>query len=145
MYIKIKNESHHPLPAYATPGASGLDLRAYISSSVTLAGHGGRALISTGLYIELPEGFEAQVRPRSGLALRHGITIFNTPGTIDADYRGEIKVLLINLGSDDFTIEDGDRIAQLVVAPYQKISWQLVDTLAGTSRGDGGYGSTGKQ
>ena len=145
MYIKIKNESHHPLPAYATPGASGLDLRAYTSSLITLASHGGRALISTGLYIELPEGFEAQVRPRSGLASRHGITVLNTPGTIDTDYRGEIKVLLINLGNDSFSIEDGDRIAQLVVAPYQKISWQLANILTGTSRGDGGYGSTGKQ
>jgi dUTP pyrophosphatase len=145
MYIPIKSLSNHPLPTYATQGASGLDLRAYIPAPITLQPQGGRALIPTGLHIALPIGFEAQVRPRSGLALQKGITILNSPGTVDSDYRGEIKVLLTNLGDQPVTIEDGDRIAQLVIAAYQSVTWQPVETLPATPRGDQGYGSTGSR
>jgi dUTP pyrophosphatase len=144
MQIEIINQSHHPLPAYATEGASGLDIRAYISESITLSPL-QRILVSTGLHIALPAGLEAQIRPRSGLALKQGITVLNTPGTIDSDYRGEIKVLLINLSDQPFTIQDGERIAQLVIAPYEKISWSSVANLSITNRGTGGYGSTGIQ
>ena len=144
MNVEIINQSHHPLPAYATDGASGLDIRAYIQESITLLPL-QRMLVNTGLYIALPEGLEAQIRPRSGLAFKHGITVLNTPGTIDSDYRGEIKVLLINLSDQPFTIQDGERIAQLVIAPYIKISWSSVTSLSTTDRGAGGYGSTGVQ
>lgn len=144
MQIEIINQSHHPLPAYATEGASGLDIRAYITESITLLPL-QRVLVNTGLYIALPVGLEAQIRPRSGLALKQGITVLNTPGTIDSDYRGEIKVLLINLSDQSFTILDGERIAQLVIAPYEKIGWTTVSTLSTTNRGAGGYGSTGIQ
>ena len=131
-----------PLPAYETAGAAGLDLRAAIGESLTLA-PGARALVPTGLAMQLPEGFEAQVRPRSGLALKHGITCLNTPGTIDSDYRGEVKVILINLGEEDFTIRRGDRIAQLVIAPVVQALWAEVADLEETARGAGGFGSTG--
>lgn len=144
MQVQIINTSSHPLPAYATAGASGLDLRAYIPASIVLAPL-QRVLVNTGLYIALPEGLEAQVRPRSGLAFKSGITVLNSPGTIDSDYRGELKVLLINLSDQPFTIQDGDRIAQLVVAAYQQIDWQEVTTLSETVRGAGGHGSTGVQ
>ncbi|ACE05525.1 deoxyuridine 5'-triphosphate nucleotidohydrolase Dut [Candidatus Amoebophilus asiaticus 5a2] len=144
MNVEIINQSHHPLPAYATEGASGLDIRAYIQESITLLPL-QRVLVNTGLYIALPEGLEAQIRPRSGLAFKHGITVLNTPGTIDSDYRGEVKVLLINLSDQPFTIQDGERIAQLVIAPYIKISWSSVTSLSTTDRGAGGYGSTGIQ
>jgi dUTP pyrophosphatase len=144
MQIEIINQSHHLLPAYATEGASGLDIRAYIQENITLLPL-QRVLVNTGLYVALPAGLEAQIRPRSGLALKQGITVLNTPGTIDSDYRGEIKVLLINLSEQPFTIQDGERIAQLVIAPYTKISWSSVSTLSTTDRGAGGYGSTGIQ
>lgn len=144
MKVEIINQSHHPLPAYATEGASGLDLRAYIQENIILPPL-QRTLVPTGLYIALPEGLEAQIRPRSGLALKHGLTVLNTPGTIDSDYRGEIKVLLINLSDQTFVIQDGERIAQMVIASYEKIDWLQVTTLSTTTRGTGGYGSTGIQ
>lgn len=131
-----------PLPAYATAQSAGLDLMAAIEGEVTLA-PGARQLIPTGLSIALPAGYEAQVRPRSGLALKHGITVLNSPGTIDADYRGEVKVLLINHGSENFVLKRGDRIAQMVVAPVTRIAWNVAQTLDETERGAGGYGSTG--
>jgi dUTP pyrophosphatase len=131
-----------PLPAYATALSAGLDLMAAIDADVTLA-PGARQLIPTGLSIALPTGYEAQVRPRSGLALKHGITVLNSPGTIDADYRGEVKVLLINHGAENFVLKRGDRIAQMVVAPVTRIAWNVVETLDETARGAGGYGSTG--
>jgi len=144
MNVEIINRSHHPLPSYATEGASGLDIRAYIQENITLLPL-QRMLVNTGLYVALPDGLEAQIRPRSGLALKQGITVLNTPGTIDSDYRGEIKVLLINLSDQPFTIQDGERIAQLVISPYIKISWSPVPSLSITDRGAGGYGSTGIQ
>ena len=144
MQVKIINHSTHPLPAYATSDASGLDLRAHIPASITLQPM-QRTLIGTGLHIALPKGLEAQIRPRSGLALKQGITVLNSPGTIDADYRGEIKVLLINLSDEPFVIQDGERIAQLVVGAYTQIAWVPVETLDETTRGTGGYGSTGVQ
>jgi dUTP pyrophosphatase len=141
--VQIKNLSKHPLPKYQTALSAGMDLHANLEESISLK-NGERALIPTGLFIELPEGYEAQVRPRSGLALKHGITVLNSPGTIDADYRGEIKVLLINHGSETFEINDGERIAQLVVAQHAIVSWQETSTLTNTERGEGGYGSSGK-
>lgn len=131
-----------PLPEYATAHAAGMDLHAATEGEVVLA-PGARALVPTGLSIALPEGFEAQVRPRSGLAAKHGVTVLNTPGTIDADYRGEVKVILVNLGAEPFTIERGMRIAQMVVAPYTRVQWAEADTLPETARGVGGFGSTG--
>jgi dUTP pyrophosphatase len=131
-----------PLPAYATAQSAGLDLMAAIDAEIVLA-PGARQLVPTGLAIALPAGYEAQVRPRSGLALKHGITVLNSPGTIDADYRGEVKVLLINHGSENFALKRGDRIAQLVVAPVTRIAWNVVSVLDETARGAGGYGSTG--
>ncbi len=142
MKIKINNKSTNPLPAYATDGASGLDLRAFLSSSITLKPMDSIAL-STGLYIEIPIGFEAQVRSRSGMALNHQIVVLNSPGTIDSDFRGEIKVILKNLSEKDFIINNGDRIAQLVVARYEKIEWSLSTELSSTSRDQAGFGSTG--
>lgn len=143
MEVQIINQSHHPLPAYATLGASGMDLRAFTPNPISLAA-GQRLLIATGISIALPEGYEAQVRPRSGLALHYGITVLNSPGTVDADYRGEIKVLLINLSDQSFVVHDGDRIAQLVVAKYASVCWKVVPVLDQTARGVGGHGSTGK-
>lgn len=144
MKAKIVNRSKHALPEYATPASAGMDLRAKLESSVILEPL-GRKLIPTGIYIELPIGLEAQVRPRSGLALKKGITVLNTPGTIDADYRGEIGVILVNLSQEAFTIEDGERIAQLVIARHEQINWEETDELSSTSRGGGGFGSTGTQ
>jgi dUTP pyrophosphatase len=141
--IPIVNHSHHPLPAYATQGSSGLDLRAFVTAPVQLAPL-ERALIPTGLHIALPSNWEAQVRPRSGLAIKQGLTCLNTPGTIDADYRGEIKVILINLSNENQVIQDGDRIAQIVFQQVEKMEWQLVENLETTQRGDGGFGHTGK-
>jgi len=141
--IPIVNHSHHPLPAYATQGSSGLDLRAFVTAPVQLAPL-ERALIPTGLHIALPNNWEAQVRPRSGLAIKQGLTCLNTPGTIDADYRGEIKVILINLSNEIQVIQDGDRIAQIVFQQVEKREWQLVENLETTQRGDGGFGHTGK-
>ena len=142
MRIKIINESAHALPSYETIAAAGMDLRAHLSSPVTLAPM-ERKVIPTGLHIALPAGTEAQVRPRSGLAAKHGITVLNAPGTIDADYRGDVGVILINLSTDPFTIEDGDRIAQMVLAKYERAQWELTDTLEDSERGSGGFGSTG--
>lgn len=140
--IKVINAGHQQLPAYATSQSAGLDLRANIDESITLHPL-ERKLIPTGLHIALPAGFEAQVRPRSGLALKHGITVLNSPGTIDADYRGEIMVLLVNLSNEDFIINDGERIAQMVIARHETAEWEPVDALDETERGEGGYGHTG--
>ncbi len=142
MTVKVINQSNNPLPQYQTTHSAGLDLMAFVSEPITLKPL-QRALIPTGLYIELPVGYEAQIRPRSGLAFKHGISIVNAPGTIDADYRGEIKVLLVNLSDQDFTIENGLRIAQMVIAKYERITWEAVNELSQTARGAGGYGSTG--
>lgn len=142
MNIKIINKGHHPLPAYATSQSAGMDLRANIDKSITIHPM-ERMLIPTGLFMALPPGFEAQIRPRSGLALKHGITVLNSPGTIDADYRGEIMVLLINLSVDDFIINDGERIAQMIIAKHETIEFAVVDQLDETERGSGGYGHTG--
>ncbi|WP_455250029.1 dUTP diphosphatase [Porphyromonas sp.] len=141
--VKIVNRSRHALPAYATAGAAGMDLRAQLEAPITLPPL-GRALVPTGLFIELPQGYEAQVRPRSGLAIKHGLTILNSPGTIDADYRGEIKVALVNLSAEPFEIQDGERIAQLVVARHEEVTWQPVEELGETERGAGGFGHTGR-
>ena len=141
--IPIVNHSHHPLPAYATQGSSGLDLRAFIPTPVQLAPL-ERVLIPTGLHIAMPNHLEAQIRPISGLAIKQGLTCFNTPGTIDADYRGEIKVILINLSNEIQVIQDGDRIAQIVFQKVEKMEWQLVENLETTQRGEGGFGHTGK-
>ena len=142
MKIRIINRSHHALPQYATPQSAGMDLCANLDAPVTLPSL-GRALIPTGLYIALPQGYEAQIRPRSGLALKKGITLLNTPGTIDADYRGEIGVIVANLSAEPFTIADGDRIAQMVVARHETVCWEPVESLDDTARGDGGFGHTG--
>ncbi len=144
MEIKIINRSGHALPAYQTAGSAGVDLRAHLEQTVILEPM-QRKLIPTGLYIELPEGYEAQVRPRSGLALKHGITVLNSPGTIDADYRGEISVLLINLSAERFEVASGERIAQMVIAKHEVAQFVLVEELSQTERGTGGYGSTGKK
>lgn len=143
MELKVINRSHHPLPEYATPLSAGLDLRANLSAPVTLQPL-SRALIPTGLFIALPPGFEAQVRPRSGLALKKGIGVLNSPGTIDADYRGEIGVILVNLSDEPFVVQDGERIAQMVVARHERVEWTAVDELDETERGAGGFGHTGK-
>lgn len=140
--VKIINRSGHELPAYETFSAAGMDVRACLETPVTLAPL-QRALIPTGLRIQLPHGYECQVRPRSGLALKKGISIVNTPGTVDADYRGEIGVILINLSDTPFTVNDGDRIAQLVIGPYTRVEWESVSELDETKRGDGGFGHTG--
>ena len=142
MNIKIINKSHHPLPSFATKQSAGMDLRANLESPVVLKPM-QRMLVHTGLFMALPIGYEAQIRPRSGLALKHGITVLNSPGTIDADYRGELMVLLINLSDTDFTISDGERIAQMVVTRHEQPALELVDALDETERGTGGYGHTG--
>jgi dUTP pyrophosphatase len=143
MQVKILNHSPHPLPHYATPGSSGMDVRAYLEQSLILKPM-ERILVPTGLFIELPEGFEAQIRPRSGLAIKQGLTCLNTPGTIDADYRGEIKVILINLSETAQTIHNGDRIAQMVIQKVEQITWLPVRELSVSERNEGGFGSTGK-
>lgn len=143
MIINIINNSSHQLPEYETIASAGMDLRANISESVILKPL-ARAIIKTGLFIELPVGFEAQVRPRSGLAAKHGLTVLNSPGTVDADYRGEISVILVNLSDTDFKIENGERIAQLVIAKHERADWREVEQLNETARGEGGFGSTGK-
>ena len=142
MKIQIINKSKHALPQYATALSAGMDLRANIDTPILLKPM-QRKLVPTGLYIALPEGFEAQIRPRSGLALKKGITLLNTPGTIDADYRGEIGVIVVNLSEEDFIIEDGERIAQMVIARYEKAEWEEVKVLGETERGYGGFGHTG--
>lgn len=144
MKIKVINRSRHELPQYETPQSAGLDLRANIDAAITLKPL-ERKLIPTGLFIELPVGFEAQIRPRSGLALKHGISLLNTPGTIDADYRGEIGVIMVNLSGEDFTVNDGDRIAQMVVSRFEQVEWEPAETLSDSERGKGGFGHTGKE
>lgn len=143
MQIKVINKSSNSLPGYSTPLSAGMDIRANIEKSIIIR-PGERKLVPTGLFFEIPDGFEVQVRPRSGLAIKHGITVLNSPGTIDADYRGEVCVILINLGTEDFEIVSGDRIAQMVVAKHEKCSWELVEELNTTERGIGGFGHTGK-
>ena len=143
MKIKIINNSGHALPQYETAHAAGMDMRAFVENEITIKPL-QRVLIPTGLYIELPVGYEAQIRPRSGLAYKHGISIVNAPGTIDADYRGELKVLLVNLSDTDFVVNNGDRIAQMVIAKHETVSWEEVEELSDTERGAGGYGHTGK-
>ena len=142
MKINIINNSNHPLPHYETLASAGMDLRANITESITL-GPLERAIIPTGLFIELPIGYEAQVRPRSGLAAKKGVTVLNAPGTVDADYRGEIGVILVNLSNVPFTVENGERIAQLVIAKHERAEWTAVEKLSETARGEGGFGSTG--
>lgn len=142
MKVQIINRSHHALPQYATPQSAGLDLRANLSSPIELRSL-ERKLIPTGLYIALPQGYEAQVRPRSGLALKHGISVLNSPGTIDADYRGEICVILVNLSEEPFIVNDGERIAQMVIARHEQAEWEQVDVLDQTERGAGGFGHSG--
>lgn len=144
MQIKIINRSKHALPTYATLAAAGMDLRANLDSPITLRSL-ERVLVPTGLFMELPVGYEAQVRPRSGLAAKNGLTVLNSPGTIDADYRGEIKVILVNLSKEDFVINDGERVAQMVIAKHEQAEWIQVEELADTERGAGGFGSTGKK
>jgi dUTP pyrophosphatase len=144
MQIKIINQSNNPLPSYESKSAAGMDLRAFLTSSITLKPL-ERKLIPTGLFIELPMGYEAQVRPRSGLALKRGLTVINSPGTIDADYRGEIGVPMINLSDEHQTINNGDRIAQIIVAKHETIDWQAVEVIGETERGVGGFGSSGMQ
>ncbi len=144
MEIKVINKSKHPLPQYATVQSAGVDLRANLSEPIVLKPL-QRCLVPTGLFMALPAGYEAQVRPRSGLALKKGVTVLNTPGTIDADYRGEVGVILINLSNEDFVIEDGERIAQMVIARHEQAEWNEVEILEETERGAGGFGHTGKQ
>jgi dUTP pyrophosphatase len=144
MEVNIVNKSKHALPEYATEASAGFDVRANIDSPLVLKPM-ERTLVPTGLFIELPAGFEAQVRPRSGLALKHGITVLNSPGTIDADYRGELKVILINLSGEEFTVNDGERIAQVIVARHERVQWHEAAQLADTKRGSGGFGHTGKK
>jgi dUTP pyrophosphatase len=144
MKVPIVNHSPYPCPAYATPQSAGVDLKANLTESITLQPL-QRTLVPTGLFMALPAGYEAQVRPRSGLAVKHGITVLNTPGTIDADYRGEIKVILVNLSNEPFEIVPGERIAQMVIARHEQVEWEPVEELDATERGAGGFGSTGKQ
>ena len=144
MKVKVINKSKHPLPQYATVASAGFDVRANLDVPMVLKPM-ERALVPTGLFIELPVGHEAQVRPRSGLAFKNGITVLNSPGTIDADYRGEVKVLLINLSKEDFTINDGERIAQVIIAAHERVEWVEVEQLMETERGSGGFGHTGKK
>lgn len=143
MVVNIINKSDNPLPAYATDGSSGMDIKAYLIETILLKPL-ERALVPTGLFIALPQGFEAQIRPRSGLAIKHGITCLNTPGTIDADYRGEIKIILINLSNEIQSVNSGERIAQMVIQRVEKVKWELTNQLEHTTRSDGGFGSTGK-
>ncbi len=142
MKIRIVNQSRHPLPAYETIASAGMDLRAFLNEEITLKPL-ERALIPNGLFIEVPVGFEAQVRPRSGLAIKKGVTVLNTPGTIDADYRGEVMVILVNLSNEEFIVSDGDRITQMIIAEHKKAEWDQVDELVGTGRSAGGFGHTG--
>lgn len=143
MRVRIVNKSRHPLPAYETLFSAGMDLRANLDGPVTI-GTLQRVLVPTGLFIELPSGFEAQIRPRSGLAVKHGISLVNAPGTIDADYRGEIKVILVNLSDTPFVVRDGERICQMVVARHERVEWETADHLSETERGAGGFGHTGR-
>ncbi len=143
LLIEIINKSPHPLPAYASTGSAGLDIKAWLTDAVEIKPM-ERLLISTGLYLALPQGYEAQIRPRSGMAIKKGITMVNAPGTIDSDYRGELKIAIINLSTETQTIEDGDRIAQMIIARHEQVEWRQVSELAITERGQGGFGSSGK-
>ena len=143
MQVRIVNTSKHPLPEYGTPYSAGMDLRANLDEPITLLPL-ERKLVPTGIFIELPVGYEAQIRPRSGLAIKHGISLVNTPGTIDADYRGEIKVIMVNLSNEAFVVNDGERICQMVVARHERVEWEPADSLEDTERGAGGFGHTGK-
>ena len=143
MQVKIINRSRNPFPAYATSYSAGMDLRADLESPIVLKPM-ERILVPTGLYVEIPEGYEGQIRPRSGLAIKHGISVLNSPGTIDSDYRGEVKVILINLSNENFTIENGERICQFVLAKFESVNWEPVETLEESTRGEGGFGHTGK-
>lgn len=143
MKVKVINNSHHPLPRYETPLSAGMDVRANLSEPIVLRPL-ERALVPTGLFVELPAGYEMQVRPRSGLAAKYGLTVLNAPGTVDADYRGEVKVILANLSNEEFTINDGERVAQLIVAQHAQVEWEVAEELSDTERGAGGFGSTGK-
>ncbi len=144
MQVKIVNQSNNPLPEYSTAFSAGMDLRAFLLEEITLKPL-QRALIPTGIFIELPQGYEAQIRPRSGMSIKHGISVLNTPGTIDADYRGEIKVILVNLSDEAYTIRSGERICQMIVAKHETVEWNSVDNLGETTRGAGGFGHTGKE
>jgi dUTP pyrophosphatase len=144
MKIKIINKSKHPLPAYSTVSSAGMDLRANLNEDLVLKSM-DRALVKTGLFLEIPDGYEAQIRPRSGLAINKGITVLNSPGTIDADYRGEVGIILVNLSKDDFVIKDGERICQMIIARHERAEWIEVEELKETDRGAGGFGHTGKQ
>ncbi len=143
MEVKIVNKSKHPLPAYQTVHSAGVDLYANLAEDIIIKPL-QRVIVPTGLYIELPVGYEAQIRPRSGLAMKYGITVLNSPGTIDSDYRGEIKVILINLSDTNYVLKNGERICQMVIAPFVQVNWKLVDELSNTARGEGGFGHTGK-
>lgn len=140
--VKIINKSHHQLPTYETHGSSGMDVRAFLKHPIVLQPM-ERVLVPTGLYLQLPQGYECQIRPRSGLALKHGITILNSPGTVDSDYRGEVGIIVANMSKEPFVINDGERICQMVIARYERISWEQVDHIDETVRGDGGFGHTG--
>ena len=144
MKVRIINQSNHPLPGYESNASAGMDIRASLDQPVILKPL-ERAMIPTGLFLELPEGYEAQIRPRSGLAVKKGITVLNSPGTVDADYRGEIKVILVNLSNENFTVENGERIAQMIVASHERVEWTLAEELLETVRGAGGFGSTGNK
>ena len=141
--VKIINRSHHPLPSYATPGSAGMDVRAFLPEGPVVLAPMQRALIPTGLYMQLPHGYECQIRPRSGLAIKSGISLVNTPGTVDADYRGEIKVILINLSDQPFTVNDGERICQMVIHEYTRVDWHPVEQIDQTERGEGAFGHSG--
>lgn len=140
--VKIINKSHHPLPAYATPGSSGMDVRAFLNHPIVLQPL-ERVLVPTGLYLQLPRGYECQIRPRSGMSLKHGITIANTPGTVDSDYRGEVGIIVINLSKEPFVINDGERICQMVITKYDRVEWEQVERIDETVRGDGAFGHSG--
>jgi dUTP pyrophosphatase len=144
MEIKIVNKSRHELPAYSTASSAGMDIRANIENDILMRPM-ERVLVNTGLYVEIPEGFEAQIRPRSGLAIKKGITVLNSPGTIDSDYRGEVCVILVNLSDEEFVIRDGERICQMIIAKHEKADWISADSLVDTVRGEGGFGHTGKK
>lgn len=141
--VKIINKSHHQLPAYATPGSAGMDVRAFLPDGAVTLGPLERALIPTGLYMQLPHGYECQIRPRSGLAIKHGISLVNTPGTVDSDYRGEIGVIVVNLSNEPFTLADGERVCQMVITRYTRVDWVPTDRIDQTERGDGAFGHTG--
>ena len=143
--VKIINRSHHQLPEYATPGSAGMDVRAFLPEKPVVLGPLERALVPTGLYIQLPHGYECQIRPRSGLTIKHGISLVNTPGTVDSDYRGEIGVILVNLSNEPFTVNDGERICQMVITRYTRVDWERVERIDETERGKGGFGHTGVQ